>query len=246
MTALSALSYSPLARQVPGVRDPVAKGINPRKPWGFLLHTTGSGVTSQAKKGWRGLHTPIEVAIAIYIDYQNGAAGYPWGGPGYVLDHDGTIHQIAPDEARTEHAGSGNRMLYHTGSWVNRVTPEVVAQWKRRWPRVKHPYAMFPATTPNVDYVGCEMIPIGDGFGGQPMAPGLRFTLAQHDAAIALGRDLGCRHGWPDGWANTGRLLGHEDVDPIERHDAHGGWDPGWLRAAPYFDFAYVRKGIAA
>jgi hypothetical protein len=231
---------------VPGVRDPLTKGINPRKPWGYLLHTTGSGVTAQAKKKWRGLSTPLEVALAIYIDYQNGAAGYPWGGPGYVIDHDGGIHQIAPDEARTEHAGSNNRTLYHSGEWTRLVSAETAAQWHKRWPGRKHPYSMVPAVTPNIDYVGVEMIPVGDGFGGQPMRPGLRFTLAQHDAAIALGRDLGCRHGWPAGWANTGRLLGHEDVDPIVRSDAHGGWDPGAMRTLPYFDFEYVKQGIAA
>jgi hypothetical protein len=242
---VTALSYSPLAHKVPGVRDPVRKPVTIRKVWGCLVHTTGGGVTAKARAKWRGLSHPLDVALAVYIDFQNGAAGYFWGGPGYVIDHDGSIHQIAPDEVRTEHAGSGNRMLYHTGSWVNRVAPEVVAQWKRRW-AVKHPYAMFPSTSPNIDYVGVEMIPVGDGFGGLPMAPGLRFTKYQHNAAIALGRDLAERHGWPDGWQNTGRLLGHEDVDPIERSDNLGGWDPGAMRAAPYFDFDYVKRGIAA
>lgn len=236
------ISYSPLATRVTaGVRDP--KLANLRKVWGFLLHTTGSGVTAQAK---REHSKPIDVALKIYINYQNGAAGYFWGGPNYVIDHDGTAYQIAPDEARTEHAGSNNRMLYHTGGWVHRVSPEVVLQWQKRWPTRKHPYSMFPSVSPNIDYVGCEMIPIGDGFGGQPMGTGLRFTKAQHDTAIALGRDLACRHGWPAGWESTGRLLGHEDVDPVVRSDARGGWDPGAMRAAPYFDFDYVKQGIAA
>lgn len=238
------LSYSPNARRVPGVRDPLTKGYAARKPWGLLLHTTGGGVTAQAKRRWRGLSTPIEVAIAIYIDYQNGAGGYPWGGPGYVLDHDGTLYQIAPDEARTEHAGSYNRGLYHSGSWIHRVPGEVVTQWSKAWPKQRHPYAMFPSVSPNIDYIGVEMIPVGDGFGGVPMRPGLRFTKAQHDTAIVLGKDLAPRHSWPVGWERTGRLLGHEDVDPIERHDARGGWDPGAMRAQPYFDFEYVRQGI--
>lgn len=242
---MTALSYSPLARKVPGVRDPIVKGFIARKPWGYLLHTTGGGVTPLAKQKWRGLTTPLDVALAIYIDAQNWGNGYPWGGPGYVIPHDGSIHQIAPDNARTEHAGSGNRTLYHSGAWTARVSAETVKQWKKRWPTTKHPYAMFPAMTPNIDYIGCEMIPIGDGFGGAPMRPGLRFTLAQHDAAIALGLDFGKRHGWPSGWADTWRLVGHEDVDPIERSDKLGGWDPGFMRAVPYFDFDYVRRGIA-
>lgn len=77
------------------------------------------------------------------------------------------------------------------------------------------------------------------------MAPGLRFTTAQHNAVAALGKDLAARHGWPADWHKTGRLVGHEDVDPLNRSDKIGGWDPGWLRSRPYFDFAYVRQLIA-
>lgn len=200
-------------------------------------------MTDQAKREGR---KPIDVAIETYIKSQNGSNGYLWGGPAYVIDHDGTIYQIAPDEAVTAHAGGGNRGSYVDGSWVSKVSPATLAQWRKQWPTMKHPYSTFPALSPNDSYVGCEMIPIGDGFGGSPMAPGLRFTKAQHNAAIALGRDLGARHGWPTGWARTSRLLGHEDVDPIERSDSGGGWDPGALRALPYFNFAFVRQGIAA
>jgi hypothetical protein len=87
------------------------------------------------------------------------------------------------------------------------------------------------------------MIPCGSGF-GQPMRPGLLFTAAQHDGAAELVREMGARHGWPSGWQKTSRLLGHEDVDLLERMDALGGWDPGFLRAAPYFDFDYVRARV--
>lgn len=238
--------YSSLARKVRGVRDP--KLARRRKPWGFLLHTTGGGVTAQAKRQNR---TPIEVAISIYIASQNGSNGYLWGGPAYVCDHDGTLHQIAPDDAYTNHAGGPHRDEYLDGSWIHgvskeghRITPATVDEWRKRWPSKRNPYSLFPSTSPNADYVGLEMIPIGDGFGGEPMAKGLRFTKAQHDAAIALGRDLELRHAWPSEWAKTGRLVGHEDVDPIERSDKLGGWDPGFMRPAPYFDFEYVRSGI--
>lgn len=234
------LSYSPIAVRVEGVRDP-SLGL-PREGWGYLLHTTGGGVTDQARREHRD---PLEVAIATYIASQNGSNGYKWGGPAYVIPHDGTIHQLAPDNIETEHAGGPHRPEYLDGTWVSHCKPEVVAQWRAKWLH-PNPYALFPSHRPNVDYIGCEMIPIGDGFGGEPMRPGLRFTKAQHDAAIALGRDLAARHGWPAGWSRSSRLVGHEDVDPIERSDAGGGWDPGWLRAAPYFDFEYVRAGIAA
>lgn len=232
-------SYSPLAIKVAGVRDPSL--ARRRSPWGFLVHTTGGGITPLAKKQHE---RPIDVAIKVYINSQNGSNGYLWGGPSYVADHTGELYQLAPDEALTAHAGGAHRAAYLDGSWEKHASAAAVAAWRASWPGRAHPYSLFPSTSPNNDYVGLEMIPIGDGFGGEPMAPGLRFTKAQHDAAVALGRDLAARHGWPAGWEKTGRLLGHEDVDPLNRSDAGGGWDPGWLRAKPYFDFAYVRREI--
>ena len=247
------LSYSSLARRVDGVRDP--NSARTRTVWGFLLHTTGGGVTDAAKKHGR---KPIDVAISTYIDSQNGSNGYLWGGPAYVIDHDGTIYQVAPDEALTAHAGSSrrdsqnrsNRERYIDGSWWKTVPQAAVDAWLKKWApdperAIHHPYGLFPSTSPNYDYVGCEMIPIGDGFGGEPMSPGLRFTRAQHDAAAKLALDVATRHKFPDGWARSSHLLGHEDVDPIERSDSGGGWDPGFLRSEPYFDFTYVRDVCA-
>lgn len=238
------LSYSSLASKVTtvggvSVRDPALATI--RNPWGYLLHTTGGGVTAKAKKTGR---PPITIALEVYIASQNGSNGYMWGGPTYVCDFDGSLYQIAPDEAFTNHCGGPHRGEYLNGSWITKVSVETVSQWRNKWPGKKNPYHLFPSTSPNADYIGLEMIPIGDGFGGPPMGLGLRFTKAQHDTAALLGRDLGRRHNWPTGWAAGQRLLGHEDVDPIERSDARGGWDPGWMRAAPYFDMGYVRAQI--
>lgn len=244
----AALQRCAFAKQVvKGVRNPQL-GVT-RAAWGYLIHTTGGGVTDKAKRQGR---SPIEVALEIYVASQNGSNGYMWGGPSYVGDFDGTIYQIAPDDVKTAHAGdrsdrypSGTRPLYLDGSWERLASTTTVDQWRAKWPGRKHPYALFPSTSPNQDYVAIEFLPIGDGFGGEPMAPGLRFTQAQHDAAIKLGRDLAARHDWPEGWHKSGRLVGHEDVDPLHRSDHEGGWDPGWLRAKPYFDFAYVRAGMA-
>lgn len=230
---------SPLARQA-AVRDPrdaPRRGV----PWGFLIHTTGGGVTDLAKK--RG-ERPIDVALRVYVGAQNGDNGYLWGGPHYVCEHDGTIHQIAPDDAMTAHAGGYNRGRYFDGSWAP-VFPEATARWRKQWPAYAHPYELFPSTSPNHDYIGLEMIPCGDGF-GRPMRAGLRFTQEQHDVAIRLAHDRARAHAWPAGWQRTSRLLGHEDVDPLNRADRGGGWDPGFLRAAPFFDFEYVRRAVEA
>lgn len=232
---------SPLARQVVGVRDPKLGAL--RDPWGLLIHTTGGGVTAQAKKQKR---RPIDIAIEIYIASQNGSNGYKWGGPTYVLDHDGTLYQLAPDNVKTAHCGGVHRDEYLDGSWIKKASPAAVAAWFSQWgPRYKHPYQLFPSKSPNNEFVGVECIPIGDGFGGEPMAKGLRFTKAQHDTLIDLAKEISVRHGWPAGWHRTPRLLGHEDVDILNRMDKGGGWDPGSLRSAPYFDFSYVRSHIA-
>lgn len=230
---------SPVAKPVPGVRNP--SGALKQQMWGYLAHTTGGGITAKAKKYGKD---PLAVAIEAYIAMQNGSEGYLWGGPHYVIPHDGSIHQLAPDDLMMNHCGGGNRGRYFDGTWRS-VFAVATSQWDAKWgPRFKHPYTLFPSRSPNQDYIGVELIPVGDGF-GTPMAPGLRFTREQHDACAALGKDLGTRHGWPADWQHSNRFVGHEDVDPLNRADAGGGWDPGYLRAKPYFDFPYVRGKIA-
>ncbi|MDX1417939.1 MAG: hypothetical protein R3293_27305, partial [Candidatus Promineifilaceae bacterium] len=78
--------------------------------------------------------------------------------------------------------------------------------------------------------------------GAEPLRPGLRFTAAQHNTVARLAVDIARRNGWPMNttWWRTPRLLGHEDLTPIARHDSRGGWDPGYLREKPYFDWDYV------
>lgn len=251
--------YSPHAHRITmGTLDP--EDGRERTALGYCIHTTGGSVTDIAKREHK---KPIDVAIEIYLRSQRGELNpYRWGGPHYVCDFDGTLYQIVPDNVKTAHCGGrsekypeGTRLHYINGSWITLIPSNVVGEWRKRWPHVRHPYALFPSRDPNTDYVGAEYIPIGDGFGGEPMRPGLRFTTAQHDTAIKLGLDLALRHEWPIDWyraERTGegfgcaRLVGHEDVDILNRSDTRGGWDPGSLRPSPYFDMEYVRAGIAA
>lgn len=237
------LSYSPLAKKVPGVRPPTDATLVQER-YGACVHTTGRGVTSNARK--KGI-TPLAEAIQTYINSQNGSNGYKWGGPGYVMDHSGSVYQLAADEVLTNHAGPGNtgtNKRYYDGTWIKKVAPIALAKWFAHWgPRYKHPYSLFPSKSPNHDYIGIEMIPCGDGF-GEPWRPGLLFTEAQHHAMVDFLRDLGSRHQWPAGWWRGPRLVGHEDVDILNRMDPAGGWDPGTLREKPYFDFDYVRSNI--
>jgi len=239
---------SPLAIQRPRRTDSINRRAH---VWGLLVHTTGSGITAKAKKTKR---TPVDVALEWYRRSQDGANGYPWGGPGYVLGHFGELFQIADDDVWTNHAGGPHRQLYLSGEWVGRCSAEVVERWRAQWPGVKSPQHLYPSESPNADYVGVEMIPCASGY-GNPMRRGLRFSREQHDQVVELARDLAARHGWPAGWARTPRLLGHEDVQPLPfdpkskkpsygRSDARGGIDPGWTRADPYFDFEYVRAAL--
>lgn len=232
--------WSLVASQVRGARNP--RDARPRAPWGLLLHTTGGDVTKKAKAKKR---TPIAVAIDVYISSQNGSGGYLWGGPAYVLDHDGKLYQMAPDNVVTHHAGGPDRKQYTSGNWLKQIAKKASDAWKAKWPAFASPAALYPSVSPNTDYIGVEMIPCGDGF-GVPASPGCRFTAAQLDAVVALGRDLAARHGWPPGWASTSRFLGHEDVQPLRRSTLAGCWDPGFLRpGVAFFPFDLVRARLA-
>jgi hypothetical protein len=230
--------YSPLAVKVPGSMDPSSGRI--RSPFGMCLHTTGRGIV-KAASGQR--RKAIDVALELYLESQSGALhGYRWGGPTYLMDYDGSLHQFSPDEVMTFHAGGPDREDYLDGDWIHRMPGISLVEWRKAWPlpHYKSPQHLYPGRTANTPYVGVEMLPIGFGQGGEPRGHCL-FTQAQHEAAIALGRDLAARHRWPADWAQGPRLVGHEDVQPLERSDRLGGWDPGARRERPYWDDAYVR-----
>lgn len=222
---------SSLAIQADGQRR-----IVPRKApiWGVCIHTTGSGVPSKAAKLGKD---PVDVAVGIYL-----SGPRPFG-PAYVIGWEGEIVQVADELSRTEHVGGLDRDEYLSGTWVKQCHPAAVELWRRRWPQYESPQHLFPSRYPNTDLVGCELIPV---LGGKPKpaGPGLRFTEKQHQAIADLCRDIAKRHSLPAGWANTSRLVGHEDVGLLDRHDKGGGWDPGALRERPYFDFEWVRRTI--
>lgn len=218
--------------------------ITVRVPWAVCLHTTGRGVPTKAAKTGR---TAISIALEIYLASQ----ADHWGGPGYVIDYDGTVYQLAADTTRTQHVGSfgpngeDRRAQCMSGEWERICSPAFVTAWKAAWPRKKHPWTLFPSRHPNTDLVGVEIIPVGSGIGGEPMRPGLLFTAAQHEAAAQLAAAIGKRHRWPRGWWRGSRLVGHEDVS-LDRQNKGGGWDVGARREKPYFDFNYVRAQVGA
>lgn len=235
------INRSPLAILAPNMRDPA--GAPRRTPWGFLLHTTGRNVVEQAAK-LKVL--PRDNAFRYYRSSQRDH----WGSAHYLIDHDGTIYQMAPDDVEIAHCGKkGARTLYRTPwranpEWHKKVPYAAVKHWLRQWgDKYNDPFDLFPHESPNTDYVGAEMLAVAAGF-GVPAFPGALHTEAQHVAATRLARDLARRHGWPGDWHRTSRLVGHEDIQPQARSTSAGCWDPGWLRDAPYFDFARVRRDL--
>lgn len=202
--------------------------------WGITLHTTGSGVAREAKKD--GI-APLEWAVAYYCDPDSYAAHY-------VIDHDGTVVQIANEWERMSHVGldAAEREKYLSGAW-EKVNPTTTALWEKAWPGYQSPSHLYPGKSVNAVYVGVELIPT-TGTSAKPWKPGLTFTQFQHTACLHLCADVARRHSFPAGWGKTGRLVGHEDVNPLDRQDRGGGWDPGFLRAVPRFDFGWLRGAL--
>lgn len=226
---------SPLAMASVGDTSAAAHGARKAPVHGLVVHTTGSGVPAKAARTNRD---PLEVAIEIYARGPNAAH--------YVIGHTGKIAQILPDDVIGWHVGGGadKREAYLSGAWRQKCSTAAVAAWDRAWPGKKSPQHLFPGTSVNAIYVGVELIPCGAGRGLPSPTSGGLYTESQYLALIALGIDLAGRHSWPADWASGARLVGHEDVGLIDRHDAGGGWDPGARRAVPRFDFPRVRAAL--
>lgn len=228
--------------------------------YGVFVHTTGGGLPEKARK--RGIY-PTVLGIEVY----NRSHGCHYLGGWRGLD--GDLLQLADDREQANGVGVRADDPEHNqwksvergrGAWELDLPADLVAAWRARWPGWANPLDLLPGTdSANAPYVHLELIPCvfyEDGHlvtAAEPMRAGLRFTHAQHDLVVALAHDLADRKGWhkPDAppgtppWWRTPRLLGHEDVTPLSRHDKRGGWDPGALRADAYFDWGYVYRKLA-
>lgn len=225
---------STLAVQAPAQRDVTDRTAD---VWGLAVHQTGSGITYAAQKKQVA---PLEYAVAYYSKPGNNFAHY-------VIGYDGTIVQIADEKERAWHIGldAEGRQLYLSGEWEKKLPAKLVELWKRRWPSYKSPAHLFSGPSPNNCYIGLELLPLEPKPAGfEPMFKGARHTLAQHQAVVMLAADIEDRYKLPRGWHRTGRLVGHEDIEPINRSSKGAGWDPGYLRPAGdnYFDFGFVRQ----
>lgn len=225
--------------------------------YGVVIHTTGSGAPSKAKSLEMD---PLKWCVNHYFKNK---------GTHYVIDWNGKALQLANEKFSANGVGvteqkSGRKVVQkgqvesvdgkYSGSWETDLPKALVKRWKEKWSHTgaTNPLELFPSKYANSCYVHIEMIPCVFHHkgklinGAEPMAPGLRFTKAQHEKAVELVIDIANRNGlWEtDTWWKTGRLVGHSDISPISRHDKNGGWDPGGLRATPRFDWSFIYDGV--
>lgn len=207
--------------------------------FGLAVHQTGESIVTQALSHKAD---PLEYVINYYLQPDS---YYPH----YVIGYDGTIAAVCDEETKALHIGfqPEDRQAYLSGDWTDKLPQALVELWQQHWPGVKSPAHLFPGPSPNNVYVGVEMLPIADGVNAVPaswVAQG-RYTKEQHQAVVSLAKDLASRYNFANTlkWWLTGKLVCHEDVNPIQRSTKSpaAGWDPGALRANPWFDMDWVR-----
>jgi hypothetical protein len=217
------------------------------KVWGLVVHTTGAGLPAKALN--KGQHVWY-AAQQHYIKTH---------GTHYVVSYKGAIVQVANEDMRANGVGMKtqiaatklNKKLWSSISFNDSQTAK--DKWFARWYvpyGFRSPLDLYPGKYANSCYVHVEMPPCAFWANGslhkeaEPHKLGLRFTTEQHDAIVKLSIDIADRNNFPDGWWETSRLVGHEDLSPISRGTKDGCWDPGFLRNGPWFDFLYVKNEI--
>ena len=236
------------------------------KVYGLVVHTSGGSLPGKAIE--KGIY-PTIAAIDHYS--QSSGCHYINGFKGIM---EGDLVQVANENKEAWGVGmTDQRKSIENGRFEKDLPDAVVQLWKTRWPAYSNPMALLPKTnTANSCYIHVECLPVVYSAynktiidpDNQPMRPGLRFTKAQHDSVAILAYDIAYRNGWPmnQQWWRTSRLLGHEDLTPLNRLDCSLSkenhcsklpretlnkkrcWDPGGLRENPYFDWDYVYRQI--
>lgn len=187
--------------------------------WGVCSHSAGRGVPSKAKA--KKLPS-ILIALTWYARQEATC-------PNYVIDELGDIYAVTDELYCAPHCGvdEWQRAMMLDGEWVHEVSPEAFGLWRRRWPDFKSPQHLFPGAHANWVYAGIEVIPqLGGNF---PI-----FSDASYHSLYMLKNDIALRNGI--NLSIQQHDVHHEDLDPFDRWDNAGGWDPGALRVVPWFD----------
>ncbi len=197
-----------------------------KKPFGVCVHTTGRGVPQRAKRLGQ---TPDQAGVWVYSQtWQNP--------PNYLIGSHGMVYRVTDDSLCPPHCGvdAWQRKAMLNGTWFDHVSADGLRLWRERWPKVVSPAHLYPSTSANKDYLGIEMIPLLE----RRAEWGGLFTDGQYQSLSMLLSSISVKYGIE---LKGARLVGHEDLDPFDRWDGSGGWDPGWLRARPYFEWSRVQ-----
>lgn len=215
------------------------------EPWfGDCVHTAGSGIAEQREVFERKTGQKWTLAeVACYFYSSPGM-----GCPDEVIDHEGAVYRIVPQDRIPAHCGVAPwmRRVMLDGTWELHCPAEMVRHWIAYWRsdevaaamgRVyESPQHLFPGVNANWKYRGTELIPL----------PDKTFTLAQYRSLAARIDANSERHDIPHLTQPT-RLVGHEDLNPFPtaqrgRADKNGGWDPGARRSVVRFSWEILRK----
>lgn len=230
-TALDVRDMKPLRTTLTVDGSPKKCRKQGRRWFGVLIHTTGGGIAKLARLKGRTIEA---VTRSVY-----GNVGMSFAHR--VVMPEGWILRCADDSIIAPHCGvkAWQRAALLDGTWRAHVSDEGERLWGERWPGVKSPQHLFPTSGGNDAYLGIETVQVE----AIDRATGTRFTMAQYVATARQVVAWERAHGFV---AAGNRLLTHEDVQPFERWDAHGGWDPGVIRAKPTYNWPLLLECIAA
>lgn len=210
-----------------------------------VTHTSGRGLPNKAER--KGQYPTVAA-----VDHYNKSHGCHYIN-GYRGHEGGDFLQIASDIEQAMGVGIDSSKPEENqwksvlrGTWKEDLPSNaLVKRWQERWPGYSNPLDLLPGTKYVNSYaVHLECIPLTKYWmkelSLEPHKPGMLFTRAQHESVALWYFDLAKRYNWDGEWWRTPRVVGHEDLTPLSRSTKAGGWDPGWLRTSPYFDWNYV------
>lgn len=184
----------------------------------IIVHTTGYGV------GLKRLHKKFKTLEAIDEAYANRMARILKYKGHFLIGYTGTIYQFLPLNEEAWHTGSGKRNA------LRKFSKRPAKWWRERWAgKVDGPMKHVCWQPDNNGRISVNARTIGiDLLAHGPVLPG--YTDSQYKSLDKLTRALCVDLKLP---FDRLRVLGHEDVHPIDRN----GWDPGkkfvWERLFP-------------
>ena len=148
-----------------------------------------------------------------------------------LIGRTGIIVQFAPLKYRTHHSTSAFQAQYARSDWVSlkSVTKSGqkvkvnVSEWPKRWPDLKSPLEL-PAFAKLHGGGGRSINNHTWSFDLLSPKPGDTYTDAQYISAAKLIHHIHTAYSLP---IDRYHVLGHSDINPLDRSNPSGLWDPG-------------------